>query len=161
MYHYTQAKVLRYGLEAQLNYAFAEHWEAEAKGEYLYAEQKSGEKKGYTLPFSTPWSADFGLKYSANAQDSEQDSKTFFASLNAHIVGAQNEIVPPEKPTKGYWTLNASAGKNFQMGKTVLKVVIHADNLLNRRYYDHTSYYRLIDVPEPGRNFSLMAGLEF
>ena len=47
------------------------------------------------------------------------------------------------------------------MGKTVLKVVIHADNLLNRRYYDHTSYYRLIDVPEPGRNFSLMAGLEF
>ena len=40
-------------------------------------------------------------------------------------------------------------------------MALHADNLLNRRYYDHTSYYRLIDVPEPGRNVSLMVGLEF
>ena len=40
-------------------------------------------------------------------------------------------------------------------------LALHADNLLNRRYYDHTSYYRLIDVPEPGRNVSLMVGLEF
>ena len=42
-----------------------------------------------------------------------------------------------------------------------LNVALHADNLLNRRYYDHTSYYRLIDVPEPGRNISVKVGLEF
>ena len=64
MYHYRQARVLRYGLEAQASYAFTRHWEAELKGEYLYAEQLSGEKKGYTLPFSTPWSVDAALKYS-------------------------------------------------------------------------------------------------
>ena len=84
-----------------------------------------------------------------------------FVSLNAHIVGDQNEIVPPEKPTPGYWTLNAQAGKHFDLGRCTLKVTLHADNLLNRRYYDHTSYYRLIDVPEPGRNFSLMIGVDF
>jgi len=81
--------------------------------------------------------------------------------LSAHIVGAQNEIVPPEKRTDGYWTLNLSAGKDFLLGGTTLHVALHADNLLDHRYYDHTSYYRLIDVPEPGRNFSLMVGLEF
>jgi iron complex outermembrane receptor protein len=42
-----------------------------------------------------------------------------------------------------------------------LNIALHADNLLNKKYYDHTSYYRLIDVPEPGRNVSLMVGLEF
>ena len=42
-----------------------------------------------------------------------------------------------------------------------LKVALQADNLLNRRYYDHTSYYRLIGVPEPGIGASLMLGLEF
>ncbi len=155
LYRYTQARVLRYGLEAQLTYRITPHWEAHAQGEYLYARQKSGEKKGYTLPFSTPWSTDMGIKYIYNWQGEG------FVGLNAHIVGAQNEIVPPEKPTNGYWTLNLSAGKQFQLHSTKLNVALHADNLLNRRYYDHTSYYRLIDVPEPGFNVSMNVGLEF
>ena len=155
LYHYTQAKVLRYGVEAQMNWVITPHWEAEIKGEYLYAEQKSGDKKGYTLPFSTPWSTDATIKYTFDWHGKG------FASMNAHIVGKQNEIVPPEKPTDGHWTLNFSAGKQFPLGGSVLKIAFHADNLLNKRYFDHTSFYRLIDVPEPGRNISMMVGLEF
>ncbi len=155
LYQYTQARVLRWGLEAQVNYEFNRHWSAEVKGDYLYARQQSGDKKGFTLPFSTPWSADATVKYSYSWRGDG------FVSVNAHVVGDQNEIVPPEKPTPGHWTLNAQAGKHFDMGRYVLKITFHADNLLNKRYYDHTSYYRLIDVPEPGRNFSLMVGLDF
>lgn len=155
LYHYTQAKVLRYGFEAQLNYKIDTKLELELKGEYLYAEQQSGEKKGYTLPFSVPWSVDAGLKYSFAWKGDG------FVGLNAHIVGKQDEIVPPEQPTPGYWTLNLTAGKQFMLHKNTLRVALHADNLLNKRYYDHTSYYRLIDVPEPGRNISMMIGLQF
>ena len=155
LYHYTQARVLRYGVECQLGWRIDRHWQAEVKGEYLHARQQSGQKKGFTLPFSTPWSIDAGVKYQFEWHGDG------FIGMNAHIVGAQNDIVPPEQPTKGYWTLNAQAGKVFALGQTTLKAVLHADNLLNRRYYDHTSYYRLIDVPEPGRNVSLMVGLEF
>ena len=155
LYNYRQARVLRYGFEAQLQWNITRHWEAALRGEYLYAEQLSGEKKGYTLPFSTPWSADADVKYNFDWRGKG------FAGLNLHIVGDQHDIVPPEKPTDGHVTLNASAGKHFALGKNTLKVALHADNLLNKRYYDHTSYYRLIDVPEPGRNFSMMVGLEF
>lgn len=156
LYHYTQARVLRYGLEAQATCRLTAHWQLHAQGEYLYARQKSGEKKGYTLPFSTPWSVDAGVKYLFDKRGEG------FVGLNAHIVGRQDEIVPPEKPTDGYWTLNLSAGKSFRLkGSTTLSVAMHADNLLDRRYYDHTSYYRLIDVPEPGRNVALKVGLEF
>ncbi len=154
LYHYTQARVLRYGLEAELTWHIDRHWQVNTQGEYLYARQKSGEKKGYTLPFSTPWSVDVGGRYSFDRLGQG------FVGLNAHIVGSQHEIVPPEKPTDGYWTLNLSAGKYFQLGDMTLNVAIHADNLLNRRYYDHTSYYRLIDVPEPGRNVSVKVELE-
>ena len=156
LYQYTQAEVLRYGMEAQVNYLINKHWKAEAKGEYLYARQQSGQKKGYTLPFSTPWTADLTLKYLFGTEGGDG-----FVSVNTHIVGTQNEIVPPEKPTDGHTTLNVSAGKHFDMGNNKLKIAFHADNILNCRYYDHTSYYRLIDVPEPGRNFSLMVGMEF
>lgn len=155
LYHYMQACVLRYGVEAQATWVIDRHWVADLKGEYLYAEQLSGEKKGYTLPFSIPWSVDAGVKYSFRWHGDT------FVGLNARIVGAQHEIVPPEKPTDGYWTLNLSAGKQIPLRDSKLNVALHADNLLDRRYYDHTSYYRLIDVPEPGRNVSLMVGLEF
>ena len=155
LYNYTQARVLRYGVEAQATWTIDEHWETELKGEYLYAEQRSGQKKGYTLPFSTPWSLDAGVKYSFKWHGNS------FVGLNAHFVGAQHKIVPPEKPTDGHWTLNLLAGKQITMRGCKLDVALHADNLLNRRYYDHTSYYRLIDVPEPGRNVSLKVGVEF
>ena len=156
LYRYTQAKVLRWGLEAQATWTFTPHWEAELKGEYLYARQRSGEKKGYTLPFSTPWSADAGLKYAFQWRGEG------FVGMNLHLVGDQHEIVPPEKPTDGYWTLNLSAGKQFPLNDSVtLRLALHADNLLNKRYYDHTSYYRLIDVPEPGFNMALMVGVDF
>ena len=155
LYSYRQARVLRYGFEAQAEYRFNEHWQAQLQGEYLYARQRSGEKKGYTLPFSTPWSADADVRYSFDYKGNG------YVKLNVHVVGKQNEIVPPEKPTDGYWTLNLSAGKDFNLRKHTLHAVLNANNLLNRRYYDHTSYYRLIDVPEPGRNFSLMIGLDF
>ncbi len=155
LYHYTQAKVLRCGVEAQAKWNLTRHWQVHAQGEYLYARQQSGQKKGYTLPFSTPWSVDTGLKYSYDYKGKG------YVRLSAHIVGAQNEIVPPEKPTDGHWTLNLAAGKDFLiLGKTV-HTVLHAENLLNRRYYDHTSYYRLIDVPEPGFNLSMMVGVDF
>ncbi len=161
LYHYTQARVLRYGLEAQCTWHIDRHWQAHAQGAYLHARQESGEKKGYTLPFSTPWNVEIGGRYSFGFGRATASEPTGYVSMTARIVGSQNEIVPPEKPTDGYWTLNMAAGKRFSLGRSTLRVSVHADNLLDRRYYDHTSFYRLIDVPEPGFNLSVMAGLEF
>lgn len=156
LYHYTQARVFRWGWETQVRWLISDRWEAEAKGEYLFARQRSGAKKGYSLPFSTPWTIDGGLKYAFTWRGEG------FARISARIVGKQDEIVPPEKPTDGHWTLHASFGKTFPLSETSsLKISLRADNLLNARYYDHTSYYRLIDVPEPGRNFSATIGWVF
>lgn len=155
LYQYTQARVLRYGFEAQATWRVHRHWQLEAQGEYLYARQQSGPKKGFTLPFSTPWSADLGVRCLFGPDDDA------FVALNVHFVGRQSEIVPPEKPTDGHTTLNLSAGHRFSLGTATLKVALRADNLLDTRYYDHTSYYRLIDVPEPGRNFAASVACEF
>ncbi len=156
LYEYTQTRVFRWGMEAQLTWRITSHWEAEVQGEYLYARQKSGAKKGYTLPFSTPWTTTMGLHYLYDWRGKG------YVALNVHIVGRQDEIVPPEKPTDGHWTLNLLAGKDFRLGNSkMLKVTLQASNLLNRRFYDHTSYYRLIDVPEPGINVSGMVAVEF
>lgn len=157
-YYYTQSRVIRYGFEAELRYKVLRNLEAGLKGEYLYAEQLSGDKKGYTLPFSPPWSAEAELKYTFSAGKESEDG---FISAGYKIVGSQHEIVPPEKATEGYGVLNMSVGKVFGWKDYCLRLNLQGLNLLGKRYYDHTSYYRLIDVPEPGRNFSLLIGFDF
>ncbi len=152
LYHYSQAEVFRWGFESQLTLRAGTHWETELCCDYLYARQMSGPKRGYTLPFSTPWSAQAELRYVF------RDGSV---GLNAHLVGDRNEIVPPEKTTPGHWTLNLHAGRQFKAGRYTVKTLLHAENILDMRYYDHTSYYRLIDVPEPGRNLSVMIALDF
>ena len=158
LYYYTQSRVLRWGLEASFTCQLHRSLEMNIKGEYLYARQLSGEKKGYSLPFSTPWSVSTELRYTLPA---DEPSKGGFAAIECEIVGSQNEVVPPEEPTPGYQLLNASMGKNFHVGRNDLRLVLRCDNLLGKKYYNHTSYYRLIGVPEPGRNFSMMAAWNF
>lgn len=157
-YYYTQSRVIRYGFETEIRYKFLRHLEAGLKGEYLYAEQLSGNKKGYTLPFSPPWSAEAELKYTFG---SRKESGANFLLVAYKIVGSQHEIVPPEKATGGYGVLNMSVEKVFAWKSRNLRLSLQGLNLLGKKYYDHTSYYRLIDVPEPGRNFSLLIGFDF
>lgn len=158
LYYYTQAKVLRWGFEASVSWKILPYLKLDADGEYLYARQLSGEKKGYGLPFSTPWSARAELRYLLPAQNL---AKSGFVALEWQVVGTQDIIVPPEEKTKGHQLLNASIGKKFKLGENQLEITLRGENLLGKRYYDHTSYYRLMGVPEPGRNFSAMVSWNF
>lgn len=158
VYNYGQGRVLRWGCEMSLKYEWLTCLESELTGEYLYARQKSGEKKGYTLPFSRPWSVGASLKWKTPGTD---DGAGTYVQVAYQLTGRQSEIVPPEKPTPGYYLINMSAGRSWRMKDATLTANLSCDNLLNRRYYDHTSYYRLIGVPEAGRNFSVSVGLAF
>lgn len=158
LYYYTQSRVLRWGFEASFSCRLLRCLTLNAGGEYLYARQLSGEKKGYSLPFSTPWSTCAELRYDLPAQN---PSRGGFAAMEYVIVGKQDEVVPPEGPTPGHRLLNASVSKSFQAGRNALRLTLRCENLLGTRYNDHTSHYRLIGVSEPGRNFSLMATWSF
>lgn len=158
LYHYVQSEVWRWGFEMELNWKMTQNVEWGWKGEYLYAEQLSGDKKGYSLPFMPPYRLEMSGKYVFPMQKNGEEA---FVEVSGRIVGRQKNIVPPEESTPGYFTLNMTAGRRMMIGKQTLRLNLHAENLFNRKYYDHTSYYRLIDVPEPGRNVALMIGLDF
>jgi iron complex outermembrane receptor protein len=158
MYYYTQSKVFRWGFEFDIHYKIIECVEVSLMGDYLYARQLSGDKKGYTLPFSPPAGATLEIKYRPQIRRAGEDA---YISLVYRAVAAQNEIVPPENTTPGYRLLNAAWGRSFTVGETSVEVGFQANNLLNKRYYDHTGFYRLIDAPEAGRNFSVIIGFNF
>jgi len=56
---------------------------------------------------------------------------------------------------------NVAAGANLSLAGHNLELAFQVQNLLNTKYFNHTSYYRLINVPEPGRSFIVTLTLPF
>lgn len=158
VFQYAQSRVMRYGGEIQLKWIFYKNFSTELLGEYLYSEQLSGDKKGYTLPFSPPVTALLNLTWSPEINSRVKNS---YLSVDYRITAAQNNIVPPEKKTLGYRTVNIQAGTELNLYGQPIVVSLQAQNLMNTRYLDHTSFYRLIELPEPGRNIVLALKIPF
>jgi len=160
IYEYTQAKVFRMGTEISASTSIFKNLQLNATAEYVYSEQTSGAKKGFTLPFSPPLSGVFSANY-------QFKDLLFFKkpqlSADYRITAAQHDIVPPEEITDGYQLLNMSLLTNIQAfkNKAPMEVRLKLNNVFNTQYFNHTSFYRLIDVPEAGRNISLSITIPF
>ncbi|MET3021957.1 TonB-dependent receptor [Flavobacterium hydatis] len=157
VFEYEQSKVMRYGGELQTRYQFLKSLSGEILVEYLYSEQLSGSKKGYTLPFSPPASALFGLTYSPEIKNLRD---TYF-SLDYRFTAEQNQIVPPEKKTASSSVFNLALGTKIRTGQQDLAISLQVQNLFNTKYLNHTSFYRLIELPEASRNIILSVKIPF
>lgn len=151
VFEYAQSRVRRYGAELQFTATLLKGLTTEFLGEYLNSIQLSGQKKGYTLPFSPPQSLLLNLTYSSNLSK----LKDAYFSLDYRIIAAQNNIVPPERKTGGYQIFNLQAGAKLNLAGRILGFNFQAQNLFNTRYLNHTSFYRLISLPEAERNLIL------
>ncbi|SHF89668.1 iron complex outermembrane recepter protein [Mariniphaga anaerophila] len=158
VFYYTQSKVLRLGAEIHAHYEILNALQLGVIGEFVYSEQLSGEKKGFTLPFSPPASAIFNIKY--------KKPKMYFLenpylTVDFRITAAQKNIVPPEKTTNGYHVINIGLGGDVKLQNQKVNISLQVQNLTNNKYFNHTSYYRLINVPEPGRNIIANISIPF
>jgi iron complex outermembrane receptor protein len=164
IYNYQQCKVLRYGGEAEVRFVADNRYamfhnskiELALNGEFVKARQLDGDKKGYSLPFAPPATIGFDANYAYRVKHGDDDHKKFkIEEYNAGFYAKQTskvtDIVPPEKPTDGYHLLSVSIGCTAKISGTELQLSSKINNLLNTVYFDHTSYYRLINVPGQGR----------
>lgn len=158
IFEYAQARVMRYGGELQVKYQPWENLSTEVLGEYIYAQQLSGDKKGYTLPFSPPASVLFNITYKPVHTGIFTHT---YLSVDYRVTAAQNNIVPPEKETGGYNLINLQAGTSFPLQGRKAELSIQLQNALDTRYLSHTSFYRLIGLPEQGRNLVLSLRIPF
>ncbi|RCW92294.1 TonB-dependent receptor [Winogradskyella arenosi] len=160
IYEYTQNKVFRAGGELRAQTTIGNNLQLNAASEYVYSRQNSGPKEGFTIPFSPPLSTLFSAQY--------QFKDLLFLkqpqlSADYRMTAAQNNIVPPEEKTDGYEVLNLTLLTQIQVFnlKSPLDLKFKLNNVLNTEYYNHTSFYRLIDVPEAGRNISIALTQQF
>lgn len=147
---YTQSEVLRFGGEIHAHLNILKRFELGIIGDWIYANQLSGPKKGFGLPFSPAPKVIFNLKYKPRAF---AFLTAPYVSVDVNLVAEQNRIVPPEEKTPGYQTLNLSLGSDLKLKHTTVSINLQVINVFDTFYFNHTNYYRLINAPEPGRNF--------
>ncbi len=158
VFYYTQSRVFRWGGEIHSHVELTKNWQLGLMADYVYSEQLSGEKKGFTLPFSPPASALVNLKYS---REKLAGLLNPWLTVDYRMIFSQNKIVPPEEKTPGASVFNIGLGGNLKVNRQQVSIALLVQNFFNTKYFNHTSYYRLINVPEPGRNVVLNVSIPF
>lgn len=158
IFNYTQSDVFRYGFEIHSYCKLSKTLQLSFIGEYVYSEQLTGDKKGFSLPFSPPPSAIISAKYQ---RQQLHFLNTPYVSVDYKLTATQDKIVPPEEITKGYQIVNLRAGSRVRLYNQKADVSLQLLNLFNNRYFNHTNYYRLINVPEPARSFVINISVPF
>lgn len=86
-----------------------------------------------------------------------------YATLTHRYVWANgpNRVDRNERPTPAYQLFDAAIGTTLQWDDFRLEISLQGQNLLDTPYLNHLSRYRLINIPEQGRNLVLLVKIPF
>lgn len=150
LYEYKQNRAVYYGGE------FSIHWhkglfELGVNGDIVINKNLD---TGLPLPFTPAPSLNPSLLFE---KDSLGPVKEFFMGFTAQVMAAQNRVERNELKTGAYQKVSFSSG--FTWGKKhQFDFRFQIQNIFNTAYFNHLSRYRLLNLPEPGRNFVISVG---
>ena len=150
-YRYEQSRAFRAGGEVQVHVDFAARFCLESSAEYVHAVDL---RSRYPVPFTPPLY--LATELSVRLPDAGFLRRTRLA-VTHHYAAAQRRVSRNEAVTPGYQLVDASASFALPVGKQKdgAKITLQLQNLFNTEYYNHISFYRYLNVPEPGRNVRL------
>ena len=160
IYQYTQSKALLTGFEITVNKQINENLNIEAIYENIYNRQlTSNNKLSYFLPFTPPNSAYTRISYKLDESIRFLDDITF--QINGKYAFEQNNYAQNEQLTNDYFLLGAGVKTKIQINNFKANLTVQGSNLLNKKYYNHTSFYRALQLPEQARNIQVMLSMPF
>ncbi len=155
VYRYRQAKAVMAGGEVTASYAPDDHWRLSSDLEYIYNRNMTD---GYPLPFSPPTVITSDLSYNG---EGHRAVAQYLLRLEHRGVIAQDRIARNEERTPGTSLWNLSTQLHWRIGGRRVVTVMQIDNLFNRAFLNHLSFYRRLNIPEPGRNMQLIVRMPF
>jgi iron complex outermembrane receptor protein len=156
IYRFTQSEAVMMGIELGYSDIIGIHWEYELNGEYIQNYQKSS--ANYPLPFSPPANAFAELTYIFQPH---LEAQSIRISFHGKLVARQDRIARNEIATPGYALMGAAIFIPIKLGNIPAELNLQAHNLFNTKYYNHISFYRKLEIPEPGRNIQLLINIPF
>lgn len=155
IYEYTQSRVFLAGGELEAAYRFTENLLLSANWEYVYNRNIDN---GYPLPFSPPVDMLLALVYSDHGKGLLMQ---YSASLENQTVFAQDRIANNEEKTPGTSLFNLLCSMNWKVSDFRFFTDFQVQNVFDTPFYNHLSYYRKLNIPEPGRNIQFILKIPF
>lgn len=148
-YKYEQSKALRYGGEASLSLTFAEYFKLDTGIDYIYAKDLDSK---YPIPFTPPMSIINQLQIKLDKILPDNNTSISFTH---RYSAAQNRVSRNELSTPSHHLFDAAISGSIAWQRQQVIFALQAQNIMNKKYYNHLSFYRNLDLPEIGRNFRL------
>lgn len=149
IYRYTETEAIFAGSELAFTIDFLSSLSYSFSGEYVYTNNLD---ENTPLSFSPPTSMRNTLTWKRNTLQ-------LFGEIQS--IASQNRVAKNESKTSGTNLLNIGGNINIQIGATIVNIGMSFRNIFNTRYYNHLSFYRKVEIPEPGRNFQLLIKIPF
>ncbi len=161
IYRFRDAAAQRTGADLFVNYRLFRLTHLHLSGEYVRATElpAKNEKFSYPVPFTPPPAIGVSIKQYLLTNNSFAND--FWIQVHLRAAAKQNRVARNELPTPAYQVFDFLASANLHFGRQIVNVRMQVNNVFNARYLNHLSFYRLIEVPEPGRNFQLYIALPF
>ena len=150
VYKYTQNSAIYSGFELLVEYHILKELHVSSSAEYVW---NYNIDTYLPLPFTPPFSLSNQVDYTFVKVG--KFVRQFLLSLEYKWVNAQNQVDRNEAPTPGYHLINFNSGADFHFGRQKIALFLGVRNLLDYRYMNHLSRYRILNLPEQGINFNL------
>ena len=150
IYRYTGAEALFAGTEATIDIHFLRSFNYRISGEYVYTYNCD---EHIPLSFSPPFSMRNTLTW-------QRKQVMLYAEWQS--IARQNRVDRNEDRTPGANLFHLGGSLNIPIrGNQAIEITLTARNIFNTRYYNHLSFYRKVEIPDPGGNFLLLINIPF
>ncbi|NBC08798.1 MAG: TonB-dependent receptor [Bacteroidetes bacterium] len=160
IFQYRQDDAIYTGFEAQYDWSFLPNWRLSQTADFV---QSYNIRTQLALPFTPQPTVQTSLRYTLPERNGWLQS--FYAELNhqyALAAEGRYRIDRSERATPAYQLWGAAVGFNFH-GPTnaPIRLNLQLQNAFDTFYLNHLSRYRLINVPEQGRNLVVSLKVPF
>ena len=155
-WEYKQNSVSFVGAEWMMDYHIVKelHWSIGIEYVYNYNHQT-----GLNLPFTPPLKITNDIGY--HWEWEKKSLKKLSLNFNYTWVNQQTLTDRNEQETDSYHLFNAGLNAVFMIKNQMIKLNIQGRNITNTNYLNHTSRYRLLNIPEQGRNIHFSIQIPF
>ncbi len=153
---YQQSNAFFFGGEMNWDYRL-KNWELGQGFDFV---QTYNFETGLSLPFTPQPALKTLVKY--NFEEWKSFSDIFLKVGHSYHLAAQgySRVDRNELETPAYQLFDLGFGCDLVKKNYQLSFNLSANNLLNTKYFAHLSRYRILDIPEQGRNIVLGINLE-
>jgi iron complex outermembrane recepter protein len=150
IYRFQQAKALHLGGEIYIDGHITHNLHTSLGADLVWAQNLDN---NYAIPFTPPPALLGELSYSIEPDAVFLRRLRLISSIRA--VAAQNRVARNEPATDAYTLINMGINPRFSINGHPVEVLFMVNNVFDHLYKNHLSFYRILELPEPGRNFTI------